>query len=66
MSDDGKPIEGDDKPELTLLEGGRDGDSERPRQAKRKLTSKQERFLAGLIRGAASMRRTVRHTMRRI
>jgi hypothetical protein len=51
MSDDGKPIEGDDKPELTLLEGGRDGDSERPRQAKRKLTSKQERFLSGLIRG---------------
>lgn len=51
MSDDDGAVEGDDKPELTLLDGGKDGDSERPRQAKRKLTAKQERFLAGLIRG---------------
>ena len=51
MSDDGKINLGDDEPKLTLLEGGKGGDSERPRQAKRKLTSKQERFLAGLIKG---------------
>ena len=51
MSDGDEINLGDDKPELTLLEGGKDGDSEAPKQVKRKLTSKQERFLSGLIRG---------------
>ena len=51
MSDGDEINLGDDEPKLTLLEGGKDGDSEAPKQVKRKLTSKQERFLSGLIRG---------------
>ena len=41
----------DDAPTLTLVEGGKDADGDKPKQAKRKLTAKQERFLSGLIRG---------------
>ena len=51
MSDDDKNNLDDETPKLTLLEGGKDADGEKPKQAKRKLTAKQERFLAGLIRG---------------
>ena len=43
--------QGDDAPKLTLVEGGKDADGDKPKQAKRKLTAKQERFLSGLIRG---------------
>ena len=43
--------QGDDAPKLTLVEGGKDAGGDKPKQAKRKLTAKQERFLSGLIRG---------------
>ena len=43
--------QGADAPKLTLGEGGKDAGGAKPKQAKRKLTAKQERFLSGLIRG---------------
>ena len=45
MSDQKK--DGDQSPKLTVLEGGK----ESPASKRRKLTGKQEAFLAGLIRG---------------
>ena len=45
MSDEKK--DGDQSPKLTVVEGGK----ESPASKRRKLTSKQESFLAGLIRG---------------
>ena len=51
MSDDDKNNLDDETPKLTLLAGGKGADGERQKQAKRKLTAKQERFLSGLIRG---------------
>ena len=43
--------QGDDAPKLTLVEGGKDAGGDKPKQANRKLTAKQDRFLSGLIRG---------------
>ena len=51
MSDDDKNNLDDETPKLTLLAGGKSAADDKPKQAKRKMTAKQERFLAGLIRG---------------